>query len=264
MKYDPVNQTDPLSRTVVHLTMFFNDVTLATGTGVLAKLPFSNSGEISKFNGMLFLITALHNVSGREPNGKAKGSTGGFPNAVLCEGFNFKERFSLYQGENDPSRDTPFFWVHPGGPAIDVTVLPLEHIRHYRGTLDQSFLDPHSNEVAMRIFVSQTCHIIGFPEGLVDRSHQNLILPIWKTGHIATEPAIPFCGEPVTLIDATTRPGMSGAPVIVKKDDTYNVGRRLVGIYTGRTSNSSDIGRVFWPRVIEQIFRNGPCHNHPF
>jgi len=123
--------------------------------------------------------------------------------------------------------------------------------------LDHSFFDVRQNESSMELWVSQTCFIIGFPEGLIDRPRENLILPIWKIGHLASEPSFFFNNEPVVLIDATARPGMSGAPVFVSNNRRYELRNRLVGIYTGRTSELSDIGRVFVPSVFPKIFEKG-------
>jgi hypothetical protein len=63
-------------------------------------------------------------------------------------------------------------------------------------------------------------------------------------------------------VDATTRPGMSGAPVIVRlltiTGAPYQA--RLVGIYTGRLGmkdGDSALGKVFKPRVINEIAEGG-------
>src|SRR5437870_4459294 len=123
MQIDPASQINPFSRAVVHLTFEFNGAKLATGSGVLAKLPYSATGRSSEFQGYLFLVTALHNLTGREPNGQIKHRNGALPNFVFVEGIHMKRRFPLYGKENDPSKDIPLFWIHPKGPRIDVTLL---------------------------------------------------------------------------------------------------------------------------------------------
>jgi hypothetical protein len=203
-------------------------------------------------------VTALHNFTGREPDGRVKHKEGGLPNSVLVEGFHFKERFPLYTSDNDPNKDVPLFWVHPIGPGIDVSILLLSPASSNPETLDHSFFNVRENEGSMPLEVGHTCFIIGFPEGLMDRPQKDLILPIWKIGHLASEPLFFFNKEPVVLIDATTRPGMSGAPVFVTNNRRYERRNRLVGIYTGRTSELSDIGRVLVPAVFPEIFQKGP------
>jgi hypothetical protein len=258
MHGDPSSQINPFSRAVVHLTLEFDGTALSTGSGVVSKLPYSSTGPAAEFQGRLFLVTALHNFTGREPDGRVKHKEGGLPNFVLVEGFHFKERFPLYAAQKDPNNDAPLFWIHPVGAGIDVSILPLSAGSNYPGTLDHSFFNIRENEASMPLEVSQICFIIGFPEGLMDRPEKDLILPIWKIGHLASEPLFFFNKEPVVLIDATTRPGMSGAPVFVTNNRRYERRNRLVGIYTGRTSELSDIGRVFVPPVLPEIFQKGP------
>jgi hypothetical protein len=92
-------------------------------------------------------------------------------------------------------------------------------------------------------------------------------MPVWKTGHIATEPHVDFDeGIPVLLVDATARRGMSGAPVIVRSENRT----RLVGIYSGRFKQSlnddssaqekdlqvtAELGWVFKWRVIDELIQ---------
>src|SRR5438105_15445590 len=146
MPIDPASQINPFSRAVVHLTLEFNGVKLATGSGVIAKLPYSSAGPAAEFQGRLFLITALHNFTGREPDGSPKHREGALPNTVFVEGLYLKQRFSLYTSQNDPNNDSPRFWVHPNGPSIDVSLLPLLEVSSYAGMLDHSFVDLRQNE----------------------------------------------------------------------------------------------------------------------
>jgi hypothetical protein len=118
----------------------------------------------------------------------------------------------------------------------------------------------------VQLWATQSCVVVGFPQGLADRSQPNYVLPIYKGAQIASEPYIDFKGRPVVVIDSTTRPGMSGSPVFVQVltlDGRYVRGR-LLGIYAGRyrdSDNREDSARgfVFKPRVITEIFdRIGP------
>jgi len=82
----------------------------------------------------------------------------------------------------------------------------------------------------LKLYVSQTCYILGFPDRLIHRPREDVVLPIWKTGHLASEPGFDFDDLPRLVIDATTRRGMSGAMVFVTEPPRS----RFVGIYTGR------------------------------
>ena len=105
--------------------------------------------------------------------------------------------------------------------------------------------------------------VIGYPLGLTSGDY----LPIWKTGHIASDPDIDFQqGSPAFLIDATTKGGMSGSPVVMRltnfltKSGLYrmdtDMSTRFLGIYSGRIQELSDIGKVWRPFVIKEILEN--------
>ena len=122
---------------------------------------------------------------------------------------------------------------------------------------DESFFHDQANQL-VEISVANTCLVVGYPWGLVDRQDQHHILPIYKTANIASEPHLDFHGKPILVIDATTRPGMSGSPVIVRR---YHFGyrHRFLGIYTGRfprLSKDDDpaLGIVYKPKAIREIF----------
>jgi SEC-C motif len=103
--------------------------------------------------------------------------------------------------------------------------------------------------------------VIGYPLGLKCGEGW----PIWKTGHIASDPDIDFqLGRPAFLIDATTCEGMSGAPVVIRNTSGYQtkngghilaagVTTKFIGIYAGRIHKLSEIGRVWRPFLIHEI-----------
>ena len=229
--------------------MRFNNQKLASGTGVLVE-------HDSKF----YLITAWHNLSGKHPEtGQCISKTVGIPNWVDIEAYCFKRSEPLFDRDNVPDDGFARFKTHPEGSFIDIAALELGAYVAGASQLDGCFLDPVRNDRAMRLFVSQLCHIIGFPEGLADRSYPNMPLALWKTGHIASEPESDFMGQPIVVVDARTRPGMSGSPVIVREfaiDGVTVVHNRLVGIYTGRFATNdkedSGLGRVVKPHVINE------------
>jgi len=216
---DDVAYASSFSRCAVKLTLLFNETALGVATGVVAN---HGSGPV--------LITAGHNFTGRSPaTGKPLSGHGGFPNRVRVQGCAADFYEELFSGENSPIDHPPRFATHSNA-ALDVAVLRSTKFGRFSHLLDVSFLTPSLNQ-ELPLYVSQTCHIIGFPVGLTHEPAKNVLFPIWKTGHIATEPNSDIGeGDPRLLIDATTRRGMSGSMVIVR-----NGGRnRLVGIYTGR------------------------------
>jgi hypothetical protein len=108
--------------------------------------------------------------------------------------------------------------------------------------------------------------IVGYP--------YRLILPLWMRGTVASDPCFGYQtadkGYPCWLIDARTRKGQSGSPVMrymragtVATGNDGIVGRSInpdsdvLGVYSGRTSDESDLGFV-WPLDdVDEICRNG-------
>lgn len=237
---DPIAAADPWSRQVLQLKMWFRDQYISCGTGIIIH------------HERPFLLTALHNLTGREPvTLECKSKTGALPNRVTFEGFFVSGGENLYDGVNEPSSCTPLYWRHPKGNRIDVALVPLTTQPPSHSVIHPSFIDPAENAKYIRLYVSQTCHIIGYPDGITIRPHDEVVFPIWKTGHLASDPYIDIECDRKLFIDATTRPGMSGSPVVVRDRDFT----RFVGIYAGR---QSEIGYVFKPPVINEILQNGP------
>jgi hypothetical protein len=263
---DPVNPLaaiNPFSRAVVHLTMYFND----PGSSVHNPQELSiGTGFIRKITGRYFLITAQHNLTGRHPDtGKPiSETTGAIPNEVFVEAFFTSVSIPLYAGANNPydSDNCPArFWLHPSDATIDVAILPLPTQNDWPAAWDESFFDETQNQMFIKLEVTQTCFVIGFPLGLVDRQDPNHVLPVYKTANIASEPYLDFQRRPIVVIDATTRPGMSGSPVFVQQAHYGSHRNRFVGIYTGRfprlaEGDDSALGIVYKPRVIREIFAN--------
>ena len=153
--------------------------------------------------------------------------------------------------------------------------------------LDQTALHPLPLALAQTdLFagVGETVSIVGYPFGLTGGG----TFPIWKTGHIASEPDVDYQHSPVFLVDATTREGMSGSPVyrrfpgvgwrtrkgtnLIASKTVYAGGSdltRFMGVYAGRigritesdgelVEESAELGRVWKPEVIEQILSTVP------
>lgn len=254
---------DAFSRSAILLTVEYRNE-----SGVVKS--WQATGIIRYLRGEIFLVTALHNLTGREPSGECKDTKHGcLPNFIKAEGYHWQFEASLYDGDNDPSRDHSRYWLHPNGPKIDIGVLPLGFNARPVAAVDESFFDHRKNALETNLYSTQDCFIVGFPEKLVDRSDPKFPRPIFKTAHIAFDPKVDFQGEPVVLIDAVTRPGQSGSPLFAT-GITYRgfpTANCFVGIYSGRYLSVSEkgeelahlsIGRVFKPRVITEIFNANP------
>lgn len=109
--------------------------------------------------------------------------------------------------------------------------------------------------------------VSGFPFGFSATGLRNkdLDLPIWITGYVSTPIDWWFDRLPVFLIDARTRPSMSGSPVFAFYDQEApkipkmeiqiapESGFRFLGVYSGRLRDDSDLGRVWQPSVVHRL-----------
>ena len=121
-------------------------------------------------------------------------------------------------------------------------------------------LDLEMAKTPIRVYPSKSVSIIGYPNGLSAGGK----FPIWKNGHLASEMDLDYNGLPIFLIDATTRSGMSGSPVIIRdsglvlmeENSQPGMFTKFLGVYSGRIDKTSEIGRVWKPKVILDIIHN--------
>jgi len=168
-------------------------------------------------------------------------------------------RMDLYNQESKPN-----WLVHPTfREEVDVIAIkvdtdetmgiPIECIN------DISF-DSIKPRVADQVF------ILGFPHNLKSAGQ----LPLWKNGTIASEPDADIDGLPMFYVDAATRSGMSGSPVIIRRNGVHGLNdglptaetiigeaQILCGIYSGRIYAKdlldAQIGIVWKEKIIEEI-----------
>lgn len=90
---------------------------------------------------------------------------------------------------------------------------------------------------------------------------------VWTRGTIASEPALDYESKPCFLVDARGRDGQSGSPVIgywpsttkhtvngnirIGGDESWE----LLGVYSGRLTPQSDLGRIWKRSAIREIVR---------
>lgn len=240
---------DPLSCSSLRVEPFFQEHPLATATGFTVVV-----GERS------YLITNWHVVSGRDADtGACLDRNAAIPDRLVVW-FHQKGALGAWRSVSISlfSNEGARLWKeHPLGSKVDVVAIPLDV------PTDVAIhpLDLSLAHTDMRLAPAMPVSVVGFPLGL--RAGDNW--PIWKTGHVASDPDIDFQpGRPAFLIDATTRSGMSGAPVVVRLSGGYlnkeghqiiggGVITKFVGVYAGRIHNGSEIGRVWRPFVIQEV-----------
>ncbi len=165
-------------------------------------------------------------------------------------------RETLYAGATQ-------LWVeHPQlHAAVDVVALPLAN------TTGVGFypLDLALRDTAIDLAPASEVSIVGFPLALTAGGG----LAIWKSGTIASDVDVNYAGQPVFLIDATTRPSMSGSPVYARRsgsavrpgggvDIFVGTRDRFVGVYSGRVHDDAEIGMVWKAHVLFEIYQALP------
>ncbi|MFB3884103.1 MAG: serine protease [Thermodesulfobacteriota bacterium] len=242
---------DPLSLVSLRLELLGRGCSLGFATGFVIK-----------WNDKAYLITNWHVLSGKHPETYAAlSSTGDIPDEVRIN--HHSKKIMSWVTHTEPLLDSQ---GHPrwlelfSKTRLDVVALPL---REQDDEIQLYLLDLALANTDIIPMVAMPVSTIGFPMGMV----ASFSLPIWKTGHIASDFGWYYQDKPAFLIDATTRPGMSGAPVFLRVFGGYvtssgqyviaqqsgGVSTRFLGIYSGRVHNESEIGTVWYPDVISRI-----------
>ena len=152
--------------------------------------------------------------------------------------------------------DTPIWIEHPTlGAAADFVALPIDQTPAIELYPYRARQDAH-----MQIEPAQTVGVVGFPFG--ERTGPSFA--VWATGFVASEPEINHGGRPVFLIDCRSRTGQSGSPVILHNksggmtthengSEVINIINRLLGVYSGRINEDSDLGVVWKAYALAEL-----------
>lgn len=240
---------DPLSATSLRVTPKFNTVELASATAFTIA-----------WGGRHYLVTNWHVLAGRDADtGECLDTRGAIPNK-LSVNFHARGKLGTWRRvELDllDAAEQPLWLEHPLGKFIDVAAIPLQEIPD----VEVHPLDLTLAEVDMIPIPALPISVIGYPLGLAAGESW----PIWKTGHIASDPDIDFQpNRPAFLIDATTRSGMSGSPVVLRQTSymgksshvlASGVITKFMGVYSGRIHKDVEVGRVWRPFVISEVLQ---------
>lgn len=242
---------DPLSATALRVVPKFNQIELASATAFTVR-----------WETQPYLITNWHVVTGRNADTDQclDKKYAAIPNTLsVC--FHTKGNLGAWKVVDLPLQDAegrPLWLEHPMGRVIDVVALPISSVQN----IDVHALDLALANVDIVPTPAMPVSVIGYPLGLAAGKSW----PIWKTGHIASDPDIDYePGRPAFLVDATTRSGMSGAPVVLRLDSyrrrsgtqiiAGGTATKFMGVYAGRIHDASEIGRVWRPFVLWELFR---------
>lgn len=230
--------------------MYWQGNELAKGTGFIV----SREGDS-------YLITNRHNLSGRDPKtNKVMHSRGVAPDSVSILYLDL-DGAQIWKERLEPvvdDKDRPLWFEHPTlGPQVDVVALKLSKTDGV--TLSPYDISKPDHDPVL--WVGEDLFVVGFPFA----ESYNRGMGIWTRASVASEPSISYKGLPMFLVDARTRKGQSGSPVLFRPgvrpvrmtsgetkmsemSDYY-----LAGVYSGRIREDSDIGFVWNTGVITRI-----------
>jgi hypothetical protein len=249
------------------MTLFKDAIELSKATCFFYRAPFSD-GPVT------FLMTNWHVLTGRDAADPTRtlDKTGAVPNKFQIRYF-AKEQPG---GRDLPTRIHNFdlftpdggacWWQHPKKNDVDIVVINMVH------HLDNAYIIP-VNETAdaydMKIEVGNDVLILGYPLGY----EHFAFTPVWKKGIIAAEPNFDINQDRTktgkVLIDATTREGMSGSPVVMRCKTHYvsEAGKivervnatRFLGVYAQRPiieGETAELGYFYRGGFIHEILES--------
>lgn len=244
---EEVIRVDPLSATSLYLKLQVGGQYLANATGFVVV-----------HSGRPFLVTNWHVLAGRHPEtDQPLSKTGGLPDEVRIAFLLKDDSAWQFRGHALLTKDgSPAWTQHRLGKDVDVACLELRQVPPsvYFVPLDLDLADAD-----VMLYPGMPVHVIGHPLAL----RPNVFLGVWKTGHIASDPDFPYKGHAAFLIDATTREGMSGSPVVARalgghitsKGFQIHTGlvTRFLGIYSSRLPKDAELGCVWKPSLIREV-----------
>jgi len=187
---------------------------------------------------------------------------------VLCEddgiiSFGWDEKIiHLYDSNGDKQ------WVENKNEYIDVVSIKLTNDSNSFSNYvayDYTWLKNPNCSIVDKLY------IIGFPFGhtTLDSKHP---LALWISGSVASEPDFNYLYQekylPIFLIDARTKEGLSGSPIIEYNNShmyssgkTYNIYKEeergysanIVGIYSGRINSETDLGFAWRIDIAKEL-----------
>jgi len=216
----------------------------------------------------VFLVTNYHVVTGHAPG-------------VVAPGQGDRVVFYLHKDSTAPAdvkqvtlplystAGTPLWEQSSEHPDADVILLPMPKSA-FEGIAMFVFIEDHTRS-DIRIRPTSGATLVGYPFGFSDTTNR---LPVWKTGHVASEPQVDFQGKPAFLVDVSAFPGMSGSPVLAVANGIYEDERevmrsgrvlRLLGVFSampmvrsqtpGQSDTSLQLGYVWKAALIADLAR---------
>lgn len=243
----------PYSITTTPIELYFTaEATRAVSRG---------TGFFWRFGGAVWLVTNYHVLSGLnvftgEQVGKCRpGHIRFYPPSGCSIGDDAEgreiltlSRHSMFVTLPENYQDALRMPVMIDDVRVDIAGVPLNAaqfdelsaFRHPNVTGLSAVLNDHP-EQEISSYPGDDIFILGYPYSNKD----GLMTPVWKRGTLASDLQVGVNEEPYFLIDAATREGMSGSPILQVKTINFQAapavngiepmyGFRVIGVYGGR------------------------------
>ena len=240
----------------------------------------SATGFLVDVEKKLFLVSNWHVFSGYEFNNAYTNSIkephGALPERITLHGLVGKQSVSLLLSDDK----TPL-WSYNKALAVDIAIMELSsNNANAIRELGWHAITEFPSQEDLSLEVTDSVFIVGYPYGKRASMEYNA-MPIYKSGSIASEPALSYFPDRKSfLIDSTTRPGMSGSPVIAVSHNGYisdevictdgSTYYKFLGIYSGRIDgdmqDESSLG-IVWDKsllfemIASEISKKSLCIN---
>lgn len=218
-----------------HLSLSTTPVNLFKGSELVSQGTGFYYVEKVEDGQVLFLVTNYHVLTGSAPSDKK---------APIGDNVSFQFHESAEETGNVKTVRFPLFtrsgkpvWIASASfPEADLAVIPVVGNAYKDSKVSCISADWAKSQMLLRPTTNVT--LVGYPYGFFDTANA---LPIWKTGTIASEPAVDFEKKPLLLIDVAAFPGMSGSPVFAIASGMYELAdgsavtagavREFLGVY---------------------------------
>lgn len=236
----------------LYITIYYNETKLGTASGFMVK---------EKDN--LYLITNRHVVTGRNnQTNECLNRMAAIPNKLKVWIPQLKNNEYIWSNVEIKlyKENKPLWFEHRKyGSKVDVIAIYLG-----KDNINTFFYSLNSN---YKTIVTEQLYIVGYPFGY-EVNPQNGKYAIWTYGSVASDPDLDINIEKeqlsAFLIDARTRSGQSGSPVIyysnngmIRNNNGFSIyGSPItepVGIYSGRINKESDLGYVWKWKILKEI-----------
>lgn len=216
-------KTDFLSMVTTPIVLFNNETPVCYGTGFYYSTKWGGHQNT-------FLVTNYHVITGNDDVKERKELPKG-DRLMFFTHIDEKNVGTVLATIIPIKNETQNLWLEHDNKAVDIAILPIV----YKLPVESPMygIDDNLRSVEKNISPSDLVTLVGYPRMFCDKINS---LPVYKTGHVASEYDYDFNGDPCFLIDISAFGGNSGSPVFAI-DNAFKVESGELKLYEKPTKN---------------------------